>query len=271
MLNSRYLLYEAQQAHYFGLPANLSLAAVTSTPATIAGLSHRIGILREGSDADVVLWDSHPLQLGATPVKVWIDGILQIPVPSKTDTPTNIEVGKGKDEAEWREVPDVPNWDKERKEAIKWEGLPPLDGKLKKGRLIFANVKSVWTKGSDGEVEAAFTANDEEELGAVVVDNGRISCVGAACLASTSATDIINLHGGSISPGMMTYGSPLGVEEIAGEPSTGDGKPYDAFAGQVPNILEDPGAIVRAMDALMFRTRNALYVASKRTQLVVLT
>ena len=61
-----------------GLSPQLALASVTSVPASAAGLSHRIGILREGADADVVLWDSHPLQLGATSRKVWIDGILQV-------------------------------------------------------------------------------------------------------------------------------------------------------------------------------------------------
>ncbi|KAF8076559.1 carbohydrate esterase family 9 protein [Lyophyllum atratum] len=259
VINSRYLLYEAQQAHYFSLPANLSLAAVTSTPAKIAGLSHRIGFLREGADADVVLWDSHPLQLGATPVKVWIDGILQIPVPSKTDTPTRIEVGKGKEDGEWREQPDVPNWDKERKEALKWEGLPPLQPKQKKDTIIFSNVKTVWTRKSNDDVQEAFIAKSQDQLGAVVVENGQMSCIGTSCgLASFDAADIVDLHGGSISPGLMTYGSPLGLEEIAGEPSTGDGKPYDAFARNVPDILDDSGAVVRAMDALRFGTRNAL-------------
>ncbi|GLB33967.1 putative amidohydrolase [Lyophyllum shimeji] len=257
-MNSRYLLYEAQQAHYFGLPANLSLAAVTSTPATIAGLSHRIGYLREGTDADVVMWDSHPLQLGATPVKVWIDGILQIPVPSKTDAPTNVEVGKGKEDDEWREEPDVPNWDKERKEAIKWEGLPPLGSKHKKSIAVFSNVKTVWTMGPDGYVQAAFTANAEEEMGTVVVEDGQMTCAGTSCIALVEGTDVIDLHGGSISPGLMTFGSSLGLEEIAKEPSTGDGQPYDAFAHNVPDILDDPGAVLRAMDALMFGTRNAL-------------
>ncbi|KAG5653026.1 hypothetical protein H0H81_002648 [Sphagnurus paluster] len=259
-MNSRYLLYEAQQAHYFGLPANLSLASVTSTPATIAGLSHRIGFLKEGADADVVLWDSHPLQLGATPVKVWIDGILQIPVPPKTDEPPpDIEVGKGKEADQWRQPPDVPNWDKERKETLMWDGLPPLQGKPKKDITIFSNVKSVWMRGQGGQIQANFTANSEKEMGVVVVEDGKITCLGAACLAATSdTTNVVDLRGGSIAPGIMAYGSPLGLEEIAGEASTGDGKPYDAFAGNVPNILDDSGAIMRAMDALMFGTRNAL-------------
>lgn len=51
MLNSRYLLYEAQQAHYYGLPDNLALAAVTSTPAQVMGMEHRIGFIKEGYDA----------------------------------------------------------------------------------------------------------------------------------------------------------------------------------------------------------------------------
>ena len=48
VLNSRYLLYEAQQVHYYGLPANLAVAAVTTLPAHVLGLGHRIGYLKEG-------------------------------------------------------------------------------------------------------------------------------------------------------------------------------------------------------------------------------
>jgi imidazolonepropionase-like amidohydrolase len=47
-LNSRHLVYEAQQAHYYGLPDNLALAAVTSTPATVMGQDHRIGFIKPG-------------------------------------------------------------------------------------------------------------------------------------------------------------------------------------------------------------------------------
>ena len=49
MLNSRYLLFEAQQAYFYGLSANLALSAVTSTPAKVLGLDHRVGFIREGA------------------------------------------------------------------------------------------------------------------------------------------------------------------------------------------------------------------------------
>jgi len=251
-------MYEVQQAHYFGLPANLALAAVTSTPATAAGLSHRIGILKEGADADVVIWDSHPLQLAATPVKTWIDGILQIPIPSKTDEETRIEVGKGKEGDEWREVPDVPKWDKERKNTVLWEGLPPLEGKIKNGRIVFSNVKHLLKKGMANSIEEVSADNGGSEIGVVVVDNGKIECVGASCLTTTDGSNLVDLHGGSISPGLMSFGSPMGVEEIAAEPSTSDGEAYNAFITNIPNILDDSGGVLRAMDALMFNTRNAM-------------
>ena len=45
---SRYLIHEAAQAHYFGLPENVALASVITTPAKVLGLDHRIGYLKLG-------------------------------------------------------------------------------------------------------------------------------------------------------------------------------------------------------------------------------
>ena len=47
-MNSRYLMFEAQQAHYYGLNPALALASVTSTPAKAAGMDHRVGTIAEG-------------------------------------------------------------------------------------------------------------------------------------------------------------------------------------------------------------------------------
>jgi hypothetical protein len=251
-------MYEAQQAHYFSLPANIALTAVTSTPAAAAGMSHRIGIIREGSDADVVIWDSHPLQLGATPVKVWIDGILQIPTPPKTGNETQVEVGKGKDGDEWRRVPDVPKWDEERKKAILWDGLPPLQGKAEGNRIVFDDVKKLLTRGTDGSIREAILPKGANGTSVIVVESGKITCIGPSCLSAEDVLNTINLHGGTISPGLMSFGSLLGLEEIAEEPSTGDGAPLNAFMTNIPKVLDDPGGVLKAMDALVFGTRNAL-------------
>ncbi|KAI0677231.1 composite domain of metallo-dependent hydrolase [Trametes maxima] len=249
VLISRYLLFEAQQAHYYGLPPHLALAAVTSVPAAAAGLSHRIGILREGADADVVLWDSHPLQLGATPRKVWIDGILQ--VGNDTD---HILIGPGKKGPEWREPP--------RETALKFDGLPPLtSNRTVAGRVAFRNVKEVFLRqaGDEAGIVQHFGADGKMGVTHVIVDRGRVSCVGPVCEGEgRNAELVVDLRGGTIAPGMMAFGTALGIEEIEGEPSTGDGAAFDPLRQDVPKIMGDVGGLVRADDALLFGTRNAL-------------
>jgi imidazolonepropionase-like amidohydrolase len=48
VLNERDLLFEAQQAYYYGLPWNIALASVTSTSADVLGYGHRIGYIKRG-------------------------------------------------------------------------------------------------------------------------------------------------------------------------------------------------------------------------------
>ncbi|PSR73697.1 hypothetical protein PHLCEN_2v10616 [Hermanssonia centrifuga] len=259
VLNSRYLMYEAQQAHYYGLPPHLALASVTYTPSRAAGMLHRIGILAEGTDADVVLWDSHPLHLGATPRQVWIDGIPQLGGSSKPTLVLPEKPGHT-----WKEIPHVPTWDEEREEAVKYEGLPPLaPKKLFKGKVVLNNVKEVWIRTGEEGIKERW-AGKNGETGTVVLVNGGIFCAGADgwCLSGSKNDGEshleIDLHGGSVGPGLMTFGSPLGIEEIAGELSTGDGLLYDAYRGDIPSIVGDVGGVVRAVDALQFGTRNAL-------------
>lgn len=256
VINSRYLIHEAQQAYFFGLPEHLALASVTSTPAIAAGLDHRIGILAEGTDADVVMWDSHPLQLGATPMRVWIDGLLQIPLPRNKESP--VQVGIGKNGEQWRRAPRVPDWDKEREQAVLWDGLPPLQGAKRGDQVVFMNVKKVWKKVPGGEIVDALGYDTSENGITVVVDGGKISCLGEPCVATQGEATTVDLKGGSIGPGLMTFGSVLGTEEIASELSTGDGEQYDAMMEDVPIILSDVGAVAKTADALVFRTRNAL-------------
>jgi hypothetical protein len=49
VVNSRYLLHEAAQAHYYGLDPALALLSVTHTPAMAMGMGHRVGMLKPGT------------------------------------------------------------------------------------------------------------------------------------------------------------------------------------------------------------------------------
>lgn len=160
-------------------------------------------------------------------------------------------------------APRVPTWDAERAEAVAYEGLPPLAPRAREsGKVVLRNVREVWIRGEDG-VRQRWLAKPGERAGTVVLSHGAIACVGAEgwCLVDADKGDSeleIDLQGGAVGPGLMTFGSPLGIEEIAGELSTQDGLLYNPFAGDTPAILHDTGAVVRTVDALQFGTRNAL-------------
>lgn len=271
VLDSRFLLYEAQQAHHYGLPANLALASVTTTPATVMGLEHRIGFLKTGRfwtyleirasltndpgyDADVVLWDSHPLALGATPKQVWIDGVAQLEHPYSVTKPASAQ-----------HVPETPNFDAQAKAALKYDGLPPLEPEhAKSDFIVFRNVSSVYRR-QGGRVKEVFRASaaGADSEGVVVTSEGKVVCAGSLVECSSSLYDgaqpeIMNLEGGSVAPGLVTYGAPLGLEEITAERSTVDGYALDPLTDTLPAIAGGDGAINAAVDGLQFGTRDAL-------------
>lgn len=60
-----------------GLSWGQAFAAISSVPAAISGMGGKAGVLAPGAFGDLVVWDGDPLELGATPVKVFIDGVEQ--------------------------------------------------------------------------------------------------------------------------------------------------------------------------------------------------
>jgi imidazolonepropionase-like amidohydrolase len=57
-----------------GLDRSQALRLVTSNPAEIMGVSDRIGSLKPGSDADLVIWSGDPLDIYNRPEKVYVNG-----------------------------------------------------------------------------------------------------------------------------------------------------------------------------------------------------
>jgi len=67
----------AEQATYArrgGLPFDAALAAVTTVPATLLGVTDRVGVIAAGHDADLVLWNGTPFEFTSRPVGVVLDG-----------------------------------------------------------------------------------------------------------------------------------------------------------------------------------------------------
>ncbi|MFZ5944418.1 MAG: amidohydrolase [Bacillota bacterium] len=58
-----------------GMDERQALEAMTVNPAKILGLEDRIGSIRKGKDADLVIWNGHPLDIKSKPIRVFINGI----------------------------------------------------------------------------------------------------------------------------------------------------------------------------------------------------
>lgn len=246
MTDSRRVLAQAAQAHHFGLSAGKALRAVTSNAAITLGLDHRIGQAKEGYDADLVLWDRHPLALGASPVEVLIDGVVQKRKIGHDTLSGSSFLAKTPKQANFTE--EIKRVSVSRPEIIAWEEPAFPVAKTKVGSVAFSNVSQVYSL--DGEKGArkiiAQSGNDAAPL-SVLIAEGEVVCVAhdsSLCPNIGSANRAINLNGGTLIPGAVAFGSPLGLADIMPEPSAGDGYSSGKF--------DDSTFIPRAVDGLRF-------------------
>lgn len=201
VLNSQHVVFEAAKAYGYGLPYHAALAGVTSAPAELLGLGHRIGKIKPGFDADIVVWDSDPLTAGATPVQVWIDGAKQFPDPIELKKPLTRATEPNRDLAEEQAPITV------------------------RSAVVFTGLSHVHTRLVSNE------AGSTQEGRVAIVSNGKLACVGvcASELAELDAThpaaQKIKLKDGHLTPGIVAFGSSLGLAEIDAESDTHDG-PY---------------------------------------------
>ncbi|TPE44201.1 amidohydrolase family protein [Pontibacter mangrovi] len=65
----------AKSVKYTGMSEEDALKMVTLNPAKLLHLDDRMGSIKAGKDADVVLWNDHPLSIYAKPLKTFVDGI----------------------------------------------------------------------------------------------------------------------------------------------------------------------------------------------------
>ena len=80
--NNQRMNQEAAKAYFAGVHSGVkvtehqALKWITANPAWALGIDDRVGTLKTGKMADVVLWDRHPFSIYARAQKVFIDGRL---------------------------------------------------------------------------------------------------------------------------------------------------------------------------------------------------
>jgi len=244
ILNSQYLAFEAAKAHHYGLEEMLAISSITSVPAEALGLGHRIGQITIGYDADIVIWDSYPLTLGATPLEVYIDGI-----PQFNTTPFILT-----------------NFIKENSNFSKKNTNNANDNRERTASsVIIKNIGKVFVD-EDTTIESNSSFDDKNV--SIIVKDGVVECIGTNCtdisgIDTKNSIEIIDLNGGYILPGAIAVDASLGLSEIDIEESTTDG-----FG---PNIA-DPNSedrVIKAIDGLKFGGEhlNASYKAGVLTSI----
>ncbi|PYI36280.1 amidohydrolase [Aspergillus indologenus CBS 114.80] len=209
---AKYLLDQAAIAHSFGLSEEKALQSVTSIPARSIQQDHRIGYARPGYDADLVIWDDHPLQVGATPIEVFIDGRAVLESPALPSVQDEGIVGQAAPAVR----PSVATAERDRVCA-------PVRDKTSDANILFTGIQHVLLNSTTTHYPTE-TAQDI----VLLLTNGQIACLDSrsTCLAQTTreALTQIDLKNGYITPGLVAFGNKLGIEDIASEPSTGAGK-----------------------------------------------
>ena len=65
----------AKSIMYGGLTEEDAWKICTLNPAKLLHVDDRVGSIKEGKDADIVLWNDNPLSVYAHPLKTFVDGI----------------------------------------------------------------------------------------------------------------------------------------------------------------------------------------------------
>lgn len=77
----RHLYHEAAKTQkYGGLTDNEALRLITINPAIQLGIDDRVGSIEEGKEADLVLFNNHPLSIYAVPQMTIVDGVVRFDI-----------------------------------------------------------------------------------------------------------------------------------------------------------------------------------------------
>lgn len=145
------------------------------------GVSHRIGYVRAGYDADLVIWDNHPLSLGSTPLKVFVDGhITFVHGGYHKIMEKSIRTSKTEDHVDSMEAPVIPDL---------------VCTYHRKDTTVLTNISAIYAGASS-------LLDKKDGALSVVIEKGLVKCFGLNCQQPTDST-VIDMNGAVITPGLI--------------------------------------------------------------------
>ncbi|KAH6610386.1 hypothetical protein Trco_000406 [Trichoderma cornu-damae] len=241
LTSAKYLASQAAVGYAFQLPEDKALQAITSIPAKAIDLDFRIGYCRPGYDADIVVWDSHPLSNGATPLQVFVDGRAQLDesqVKESTGTTFTATAHAGDANATIEPQARYEVSDEQREstcsQAYEADQSFIIDGIQ---RAFVDNYP---------ELAAELAQNDDDDPLRLVVESGEISCLGPAAVCAQAGSKLelagkkalrLSLRNGHVLPGLTAVARALGISEIATLDSAGDGQASSQNIGDPESVV----------------------------------
>ncbi|MCC2672436.1 MAG: amidohydrolase, imidazolonepropionase, partial [Armatimonadetes bacterium] len=226
---ARHLNQEAAKCIKYGsLTENEALRLVTLNPAKQLRIDKWVGSIETGKDADLALFNAHPLSAHAMAQKVWIDGRLYF--------------DRERDRARLKAVEE----EKERLQKLDGAGRPTTRPAtrptLPAPALEIAAAPAAPAADAYPAAEAGLLAirnarvypvsGPPLERATVLVENGRIKAVGAD-VAIPSGAKVIEGAGLRVYPGMIDATSTMGLSEIGSIDETQDTNENQKFNPQV--------------------------------------
>lgn len=181
-----------------GLSAEAALAALTTTPARLCGMAERLGVVKPGAMAHLVITDG-PIFAEETEIQaVWVDGQRYL-------GPGERELARHSADSAEDEQPDEAAEEEEVAEAVEEAPIEVVrarkPGPLLTPRTVLFRDCTVWTQGPLGILEHAD----------VLVVDGRIREVGEQLSAPRDA-HVVAAEGRHLTPGLIDAHSHIAVD-----------------------------------------------------------
>lgn len=215
----------AKSVHWGGLTDDEALALVTINPAKQLRIDDRVGSLEPGKDADVVIWNNHPLSTYAIADRVYIDGQMYYDRQEDTRRLTDARSEKTRlAAAEGRTSPTAePQTSSPRPQASgsglqasslrlqneqSEQGLGGVDeSRLQQARPPATGLVTAITNARIHPITQPMI-----ERGTIVMRGGRIEAVGANVQVPDGA-QVIDAKGADVYPGFVDGRTSMGLNE----------------------------------------------------------
>ncbi len=206
----------AKSMHWGGLTEDEVFAFVTINPAKQLKIDNRVGSLEVGKDADVVIWNKHPLSTYAIVDRVYIDG--QQYYDRLAEERRLTEAGKEKNTltaAEGRPQTTTPGPQKAQTPQTPDSPGPqkaPIDPSIVVPGLGGVQPTSTGPATAITNARIHPISSAPIERGTIVIRGNRIEAVGANAAVPAGA-QIIDAKGGEVYPGFIDARTSMGLNE----------------------------------------------------------